>query len=280
MTSEGPSPEHQVGPQVHPRRRVLVRLGVLAAVVAAAALLVALLVGGGHPAAAPRVAATTSTTQPATTTTTTVPLPQAPAGSTLVGAVTGATPASVTAGGPPVGTVPATWYGYPTVLPVLQVVPGWALVRLAQRPNGSTAWVPLADLTLSSTPYRIVIDLAARRVELLQSGTQVASVPAGVGTPDDPTPVGNYFMAMKVPPPSPGYGPFVLVTSAHSDSITDWEGSGDAIIAIHGPIDDTADAEIGTTGADISHGCVRLHDSDLAAFGGVPAGTPIDIVPG
>jgi lipoprotein-anchoring transpeptidase ErfK/SrfK len=82
---------------------------------------------------------------------------------------------------------------------------------------------------------------------------------------------------MKVAPPSAGYGPFVLVTSAHSDAITDWEQSGDAIIAIHGPISSSADAEIGTTGAAISNGCIRMHDADLAQLADIPAGTPVDI---
>ncbi len=85
-------------------------------------------------------------------------------------------------------------------------------------------------------------------------------------------------MAMKVPPPDPGYGPFVLATSNHSDTITDWEDSGDAIIAIHGPITSDADQQIGTTGAAISHGCIRLHDADLALLAGIPAGTPINVV--
>ena len=54
--------------------------------------------------------------------------------------------------------------------------------------------------------------------------------------------------------------------------------SGDAIIGIHGPIDSTADAEIGTSGAAISHGCIRLHDADLAQLSIIPAGTPLAIV--
>jgi lipoprotein-anchoring transpeptidase ErfK/SrfK len=83
---------------------------------------------------------------------------------------------------------------------------------------------------------------------------------------------------MIYPSPGPGYGPFVLVTSDHSDTITDWENSGDAIIGIHGPIDSGADAEIGTTGAAISHGCIRLHDADLAQLSVIPAGTPIEVV--
>ena len=80
-----------------------------------------------------------------------------------------------------------------------------------------------------------------------------------------------------LPPPGAGYGAFVLATSADSNTITDWEGSGDAIIGIHGPIG--ADAAIGTTGAAISHGCVRLHDADLSVLGGLPAGTLTDVVP-
>jgi lipoprotein-anchoring transpeptidase ErfK/SrfK len=67
-----------------------------------------------------------------------------------------------------------------------------------------------------------------------------------------------------------------MVTSAHSDAITDWDGSGDAMIAIHGPIG--AEAQIGTTGAAISHGCIRLQLADQAALRVVPVGSPISIV--
>jgi lipoprotein-anchoring transpeptidase ErfK/SrfK len=227
-----------------------------------------------------RKAVTTRPAVPAAAPAPPVTLPAAPAGSTLVATSSGAVPASAVAGGPQTGTVPATWYGYPTVLPVIDESPGWVRVRLAQRPNQSAAWVPVADVALSSTPYRIVINLATDHLQVFQSGSQILDLPAGVGTTDDPTVTGNYFMTMRVPAPDPGYGPFVLVTSAHSDTITDWDGSGDAIIAIHGPIDRSADTEIGTTGAKISHGCVRLHDGDLARLSMIPAGTPIDIVAG
>ena len=77
-------------------------------------------------------------------------------------------------------------------------------------------------------------------------------------------------MTMQVPAPTAGYGPFVLVTSAHSDLHMDWDDSGDAIIAIHGPITSYDDSLIGTTGAAISHGCIRLHDADLAQLNTIP----------
>ena len=206
------------------------------------------------------------------------PSPFVPAG-TLVATAKGSIPGYPTAGAlVPSMTVPGTWYGYPSELPVVTTEPGWLQVRLAQRPNGSTVWVRDQDVTLHSTPYAIVVDLATMHLLVYEDGTQLFDFPAGIGAPDDPTPPGQYFMTMQYPPPSAGYGPFVLVTSDHSNSITDWENSGDAIIAIHGPIDTYDDSLIGNTGAAISHGCIRLHDADLAQLATVPAGTPIDIV--
>ena len=176
------------------------------------------------------------------------------------------------------GQVPATWWGVPSVLPVVTVKPGWVKVRLAQRPNGSTAWLPASDVRLSSTDYRIVINLKNMRLTLFDGAKKLMSAPAGIGTADDPTPPGGYFIAFTEgpPQPNPGYGPFIIVTSAHSPAITDWEGSGDAVIGIHGPLGE--DSQIGTTGARISHGCIRLHDAALEKLSSLPPGTPIEIV--
>jgi len=214
------------------------------------------------------------------------PAPSTPAGAEQaapsVGVTTLATLTSDVHGSPGPGlpantTVPGSWHGYRSVLPVLDQRPGWVEVRLAQRPNQSTVWVPAGQISLSSTPYRLVLSLGTEHLQLLRYGQAVLSLPAGIGTPGDPTVTGHYFVTMKVPPPDPGYGPFVLVTSAHSDTITDWAKTGDAIIAIHGPIDSHDDALIGRTGARISHGCIRLHDTDLAQLSAVPAGTPLDV---
>jgi lipoprotein-anchoring transpeptidase ErfK/SrfK len=198
---------------------------------------------------------------------------------TVVATTHGAVPGSAAPGAPQNTLVPATWYGYPSILPVIGTAPGWVEIRLAQRPNGSTTWVPMSDVGLSVTPYQLVLDLSTEHLMVYEYGNEILDFPAGVGAPDDPTVTGDYFITMRVPPPDPGYGAFVLVTSAHSDSISDWDNSGDAIIAIHGPITSYDDALIGTTGAAISHGCVRLHDADLAQLGMIPAGTPLDIIP-
>jgi lipoprotein-anchoring transpeptidase ErfK/SrfK len=176
------------------------------------------------------------------------------------------------------GQVPATWWGAPSVLPVVARRAGWVEVRLAQRPNGSLAWVPAWDVSLSVTSYLIVVNVQTMHLTLYDGTREVLTAPAGIGTVADPTPTGHYFVAFfQAPPePNPGYGPFILVTSAHSPTITDWDGSGDAVIGIHGALGE--DNLIGTTGARISHGCIRLHLSALLKLRVVPVGTPIDII--
>jgi lipoprotein-anchoring transpeptidase ErfK/SrfK len=197
---------------------------------------------------------------------------------TVLAAVLRTTPGYASPGRLAVGTVPASWFGRPSVLPVIAARPGWVQVRLAQRPNGSTAWLPASDVMLGSTPYRIVVNSTTTQLALYDQGRLVFSAPAGVGIPDDPTPTGEYFVAFdeQPPQPNPGYGSFIMVTSAHSPAITDWDGSGDAVIGIHGPLGE--DSEIGTAGARISHGCIRLHDQALERLAQVPPGTPVDVV--
>lgn len=152
---------------------------------------------------------------------------------------------------------------------------GWVHVRLAQRPNESTAWVRNSYVTLATDPYHIVIDVGSTHLHLYKGGKQVGDFPVGVGLPGTPTPTGQFFVAEFAAAPSTEWGAFVIVTSAHSNTISDWEATGDAITAIHGPLG--SDAQIGATGARVSHGCVRMHAADLLHLRLIPAGTPVDI---
>jgi lipoprotein-anchoring transpeptidase ErfK/SrfK len=171
--------------------------------------------------------------------------------------------------------IPAQWYGHWSVLPVIATKNFRLKVRLPRRPNGSTTWVRITDVRYSRTPYAVLVDLSLRRLFWFDAGRQLGSYPVGIGSPADPTPTGSYFVAFHSPPPDPGYGPVVLATSAHSNVIQDFGGGGDAIIAIHGPID--AAGVIGSSGAAISHGCIRMQDADLAQIRGLPDGTPVII---
>lgn len=197
-------------------------------------------------------------------------------GETLVAALRGPAGRYASPGGARTGWIPGEWYGAQSVLPVIGSSPGWVRVRLAQRPNGSTAWVPDREVELRSTPYRIVIDLATTRLTLYLGGKPVFSAAAGVGTAADPTPAGQYFVAFFEAPPTPAYGAFVIVTSAHSEAIKDWEASGDALIGIHGPLG--GDDLIGKHGAKVSNGCIRLPEADLLRLRMVSPGSPISII--
>jgi lipoprotein-anchoring transpeptidase ErfK/SrfK len=247
-------------------RRPRIAVGILTAAAASAA---ALATGCSHdvparPALAPLAHARTAPETVA-----------APAGWSLIATTKGTIARFTTPGGREDGDVPGRWYGGLSSLPVIGQRPGWFRVRLVTRPNGSTAWVRAADVTITDTPYRIVVNLAAERLRLYRLGTQIMNAPAGIGTKQDPTPTGQYFVAMLEESPSAGYGPFILVTSAHSGAISDWEGSGDAVIGIHGPLGEGS--LIGTGGAALSHGCIRLQLADLARLRPVPVGTPITI---
>lgn len=194
---------------------------------------------------------------------------------TVLAATHGTIPKFAFPGGPQTGHVPGTWHHARSVLPVIARRPGWLDVRLAQRPNESTAWVLAQDVTLSSTPYAIVLDLATTHLGLYRDAHKVFTAPVGVGLPQYPTPAGSFFLAFFAAPPIPAYGAFVMVTSAHSNVISDWDMSGDAMTAIHGPLG--SDAAIGTTGARVSHGCIRMHENDLLHLRDVPVGSPVII---
>jgi lipoprotein-anchoring transpeptidase ErfK/SrfK len=163
-------------------------------------------------------------------------------------------------------------------MPVIDDAGEWIRIALPERPNGSRAWVKRSDVTLSTTPYRIVVRLSTTSVTLYEAGYRKFTVPAGIGVERTPTPTGSFFVAVVEAPGPHGYGPIVLDLSAHSEAIQSWEGSGDAIVAIHGPISASSDAQIGDTGTRISNGCIRLHEADQLKFYGVPTGTPVDIV--
>jgi lipoprotein-anchoring transpeptidase ErfK/SrfK len=180
-------------------------------------------------------------------------------------------------GGNPVQLVTNLYYDVPTWLPVIEQAPGWLHVRLAPKPNGSTVWVKTDDVTLGATPYRIVIDLGTTHLKLFKQGVQVLDAPVGVGTNYTPTATGDFFVAFMQKPPSAMYGPFIIITSGHSNVIQSWDGFPDGILGIHGPIG--ADGMIGTTGAQISNGCIRMHVADQEQLADVLPGTPIQIIP-
>jgi lipoprotein-anchoring transpeptidase ErfK/SrfK len=172
-----------------------------------------------------------------------------------------------------VARLPAkTAFGSPRVLLALAERAGWVDVALPTRPNGSTGWVPAGDVRFEPVTVRIVVDLAARRLRLLSGAAVLADTTVAVGSPADPTPRGSFYVTDRVRPDDPHgpYGTFALGLSAHSPTLTEFEGS-DGQVAIHGTNDP------GSIGRAVSHGCIRVPDAVAGALAQVPLGTPVTV---
>src|SRR5579859_4256460 len=98
-------------------------------------------------------------------------------------------------GGPPVAALPATQLGSPTWVPVVQSQPGWDRILLPARPNRSTGWIYLGGgLQTAYSPYQVRINLAARRLTVLDDGHSLGSWTVADGAAGTPTPVGRTFL--------------------------------------------------------------------------------------
>ena len=202
-----------------------------------------------------------------------IPVPASTTLATLRGPVPGYSgPAAVG----PSRVVAPTW-GAAVTLPVVARRRHWLEVRVIGHPNGQMVWVPAAAVSLTRTPYYVMVDLSRRHLFLFREGKLRLYAPAGLGALQTPTPVGRYFVAFFTGSPNPGYGPFVIVTSGLASTVTDWEEDGTPVISVNGPLGTAA--LIATHGAAVSQGSVRLLDNDLQRLRSVPGGTPIDVVP-
>jgi hypothetical protein len=231
-----------------------------------------------------------TTTLPVPTTTTMPPVPD-PGGSRLrLGVAHPVTPPALVAdaigprvalysqpGDPEPGDVVdnPTFERLPVVFLVMQQQGDWVQVQVSRRPNEATAWVKAADVTLRTTPYKIVVDSAAHRLTLTEGTATVIDVPVATGTGGTPTPTGTFFIdgIVKVNNPSGPYGAYQLSLAAFSNVLTRF-GTGNGQIAIHGT---NAPGLVGTS---VSHGCVRMTNADVTDVANlVSVGTPVEILP-
>jgi lipoprotein-anchoring transpeptidase ErfK/SrfK len=153
--------------------------------------------------------------------------------------------------------------GEQTTLPVLSRSTGpggipWLQVMLPGRPDGSTGWIVQQHTRPLVTLWRIVVDLAARRVKVYRDGHTVRTFQAVVGKPSTPTPTGQFFVeeTVQMQAGEPG-GPSALALSARSNVLREFEG-GPGQIAIHG-----RNNLGGTLGTAASHGCIRLATTSI-----------------
>ena len=165
-----------------------------------------------------------------------------------------------------------------TVLPILGHASSrkrgaWLYVRLPGRPNSHKGWISTNRTRLTSTGWRILVDLSTRRLTVYRGDRARRHFRAIVGKPSTPTPRGSFFIeeALALSPYESG-GPFALATSARSNVFQEFEG-GPGQIGIHGTNNLT-----GALGTAASHGCIRLGTRAITWLARrIGAGVPLTI---
>ncbi|MCL9793719.1 L,D-transpeptidase [Frankia sp. AgKG'84/4] len=163
--------------------------------------------------------------------------------------------------------------GVPLVFAVEWRQPGWLRVRLPIRPNGMSGWLRATDVSLSETPYDLLVDRSEHRLTVSRDGRVLVRLPVGIGTGGTPTPAGDFYLTELLRPANPRgpWGPYAFGLSGFSDVITQFNGD-DGIIGLHG----TNRPDL--IGTDASLGCIRLRNEDIERLAGMlPLGTPISI---
>jgi len=150
----------------------------------------------------------------------------------------------------------------------------WTKVQLAVRPNFTTGWVRSSELEVTWTTLRIVIELGAQRLTLLDGENEVIRGTVAIGNTTTPTPTGATFVSelLAASEPEGLYGPFALGLAMFSDTVTEYAG-GNGQVGIHG----TNRPDL--LGQAVSLGCVRVANDLIRELAGrVPLGTPVEIL--
>jgi lipoprotein-anchoring transpeptidase ErfK/SrfK len=150
----------------------------------------------------------------------------------------------------------------------------WVQVRIPARPNGQIGWVRRSALArIGVSHWLLVVDRRAERLTAYHDGRRVFVAPVGVGKPSTPTPPGYFWIRerFRVPDPSSPYFPYAMGTSDYS-TLSEWPGGG--VVGIHG-----AWGQPWLIPGDPSHGCIRMHNGDIAWLAPrVPVGTPLHVI--
>jgi lipoprotein-anchoring transpeptidase ErfK/SrfK len=185
-----------------------------------------------------------------------------------------------------------TAYRSPTTLLVDPTRPlgpaGWVPVTVPlQKPNGTPGWVKADQVTMSQTPYKIVIFLGKHVLELQKDGEVVLSTKVIIGAPGSVTPTGRFYLTdplncnkESVPGYPTGscsgaYGAFAIGTSGLSEQLDSFQGTIPQI-ALHG-----TDLPASELGKDLSNGCIRMPNDIILQIAAITPllGTPVTIAP-
>ncbi len=149
----------------------------------------------------------------------------------------------------------------------------WLRVRLPERPNSASGWIPADRTRLSTTPYRVVVHVASEAIEVTRAGRPATRFRVVVGKPSTPTPRGLFAIDERIRQPAGSeLGPWALFLTAHSRILRNY-GGGPGRIAIHGRAGPLLAAPLGSAA---SHGCIRVDNSRVRWLRRIAVeGTPV-----
>jgi lipoprotein-anchoring transpeptidase ErfK/SrfK len=169
-----------------------------------------------------------------------------------------------------------TYFKNPLVFEVLEKNGDWLKVLIPARPNQTEGWIKASDVTLETVSYRMVLDLSKFQLTVYKGNEIFVETDVVIGKDSTRTPVGRFYMTEKIKQSNDTgiYGSWVLATNGYSESL-DTFNDGLPVIAFHG----TNQPEL--VGTKASNGCVRMPNDVVSKLAdALPAGTPIDIIPG
>lgn len=146
----------------------------------------------------------------------------------------------------------------------------WLKVAIPGRPNGRYGWVNVEFVESTPVQKKLVVDLSSRTLYLYDQGRLRYRTRVAIGTPQNPTPKGNFYVQARFKPTHKILGAFAFETSAYSPTLTEWPGGG--VVGIHGWNDSSV------LGKAVSHGCIRISNrAALYLKRQVLSGTPVTI---
>jgi len=125
----------------------------------------------------------------------------------------------------------------------------------------------------SGPSRRLIVNLAARKIVLMEDGKIVKMYPVAVGKHSTPSPSGSFHIASRVANPMYTHDGKVVKPGPHNPVGTRWMGLGFKGYGIHG----TNQPE--SIGHAASHGCIRMRNRDVEElFELVSVGDEVELI--
>jgi len=128
-------------------------------------------------------------------------------------------------------------------------------------------------LAEDATSRRLIVNLTARKITLVEDGKVVKTYPVAVGKHSTPSPSGSFHIASHVVNPTYSHDGRVVKPGPNNPVGTRWMGLGYKGYGIHG----TNHPE--SIGHAASHGCIRMRNQDVEElFALVRVGDEVELV--